>query len=150
MRQVIKAFRRFSVLQLGKVYVRMLVSDVARRTSTTPSDHAETATYLKSLIASGQLKGTVTEKGNDWVLKFLEESDEDFSEEEHLQEIEDATAKIGELKSRMSEADHKMALSKEFLEWSKKVAGQKGASGVGAEHMGDDVMTLDEDMMVDS
>ena len=149
MKQVIGAFRKFSVVNLGKTYAAMRITDVAQRTSSTPTDLSETADYVKALVASGELKASITETGNDpgtWVLRFIEEADEEFSEADKLAEITRAKDKIDTLRARIQEADRKLGLSREYLEYTKKTANQKGTN----EQMSDDFMTIDEDMMVDT
>ena len=153
MNQVIGAFRRFSVLKLGKTYAALRISDVAKRTSSAPMDFTETADYVKDLITSGQLKGTVTETGNDagsWVLRFFDDAAEDRSEAQQFAEISEAKERIEKLGARIRESDHKLGLTREYLEWTKKTANQKGGAGPGIDPMTEDFMTIDEDMMVDT
>lgn len=150
MKQVVDSFRRFSVLKLGKTFAALRIADVVQNTPSMPKNFLETADYIKELIASGDLKGSITETGNDpsaWVLRFDDEGDEEFSEAEALAEIVDAKEKIDNLRARIREADQKLGLSKEYLEFSKKNANQKGNGG---DQGTDDFMSLDEDMMVDT
>jgi len=152
MNQVIGAFRRFTVLKLGKTYGKLKISDVLNKTSSTFVDVAETANYIKGLIASGGLKGSLMETGSDagaWDLRFLDEAEEEPSEIQQFADIVDLKDKIEALNLRIREADHKLGLTKEYLEWSKNVASQKEGSGTGVDEGTGDFMTMDEDMMVD-
>ncbi len=152
MNQVIGAFRRFTVLKLGKTYGKLKISDVLSKTSSTFVDATETANYVKGLIASGGLKGFLTETGSDagaWDLRFFDEAEEEPSENQQFADIIDLKDKIETLNLRIRESDHKLGLTKEYLEWSKKVASQKEGSGTGVDEGTGDFMTMDEDMMVD-
>lgn len=152
MNQVIGAFRRFTVLKLGKTYCKIMISDLLRLTSPTFADVTETANYAKGLIASGGLKGSLTETGIDagaWLLRFIDEAEEEPSEAQQSLEINDLKESIETLNLRIRESDSKLGLSKEYLEWSKKVASQKEGSGNGVDEGTGDFMTMDEDMMVD-
>lgn len=152
MNQVVSSFRRFTVLKLGKTYGRMKISDVLRLTSPTFADVTETASYVKGLITSGGLKGSLTETGSDagaCILTFIDEAEEETSEVYQLSHITDLKDSIEALNLRIHEADQKLGLTKEYLEWSKKVASQKEGSGTGVDEGTGDFMTMDEDMMVD-
>lgn len=152
MNQVIGAFRRFTVLKLGKTHAKLTISDVLSQTSSTFGDVNEIADYVKGLIASGELKGSLTETGSDpgsWVLCFFDEAEEAPSEAQQFRDITLLMEQIEALNARISESDHKLGLTKEYLEWSKKVASQKDGSGTGVDEGTGDFMTMDEDMMVD-
>lgn len=152
MNQVISAFRRFTMLKLGKTYAKLRISDVARLTYTKPADVTEIARYVKGLIESGELKGSLSETGSDtgsWVLCFFDEAEDEVSETQLFEEISQKTDKIKALNARIRESDHKLGLTKEYLDWQKKMAAQKDAPGMGADEGTGEFVVADEDMMMD-
>ena len=151
MKQVFTSFRRFSVLTLGKTYSSLTIADVARHTSPNPNDFSETANYLQWLISTGQLNGTMIERGTThqtWVLNFDEEV-ESMSEAQQLHELKKTEARIHDLSARITESDQKIGLSKEYLEWCRKaeVKMKDEAPGVFQDLVDDYIH--DEDMMTD-
>ena len=153
MKQVIAAFRRFSVLKIGDVYATMRIADVAQRTSPDPTDFLGTADYVKGLIAAGELKGQVTEAGDDpgaWVLEFFDEADEEPSEAEMSTHLLQTKVHVDTVRERVQEANRRLGLTREYLDWKKKNEGQKGSGGSGLDQIPDELMAIDEDMMVDT
>ncbi|KAL8826865.1 MAG: hypothetical protein Q9191_003537 [Dirinaria sp. TL-2023a] len=148
--QVLAAFRRFSILRLGKTYAALRIADVLRQTRTAPADSAETAAYLKSLIASGQLKASVTETGSDpgfWVLRFAEEMAEAPSETQIYEDFTNVQGRLKKLAAHLKESDRKLSLTREYLDWAKKME-KSAAVGAGAD--ADDLAAADEDVMMDT
>ena len=153
MKQVIASFRRFSVLKLGGVYATMRIADVAQRTSPNPTDFLGTADYVKGLIAAGELKGKVTEAGDDpgtWVLEFFDEADEELSEAEMATHLLQTQLHVDTIRERVREANRRLGLTREYLDWKKKNEGQKGSAGSGLDQIPDELIGIDEDMMVDT
>jgi len=152
MSQVIGAFRRFTVLKLGKTYGQLRISEILNKASSTFVDVTETADYVKGLIAGGELKGYLIEIGSDagsWVFRFFDEAEEEPSEARQFADITGLKENIEALNLRIRESDCKLGLTKEYLEWSKKVASQKDGSGTGGDEGTGDFMTMEEDMMMD-
>lgn len=157
--QVIRAFRQFSVLQLGKTYAALTVADVARRTSPDPNDHAGTGEYIIHLISTGVLNATISQPSNDpasWILRFSDSTTGPLSrtEEQRHQHLEKQTQKINTLMEHIREADRKLSLSKDYIAEAKRAKKSRlnGLEG-GAEEspwmMHGDVYEHDEDMMAD-
>lgn len=149
-RQAADAFRRFSVIELGKTYTALRIADVAKRTSPTPTDSAETANYVKDLIVSRQLKASITEIGSDlgsWVLRFEDGSAEAAPESQIYEDLTKAKEHMENLIAHIRESDRKLGLSREYLDYTKKIESKAATANPDAS---DEYAGLDEDMMVDS
>lgn len=122
---MIKAFRQFSVLQLGKTFAALTVADVTRRTSPTPNDYADTGDYVIHLISTGVLNATISQPSNDpasWILRFSDSASGPLSrtEEQQHQHLEKQTQKIISLMDHIREADRKLSLNKDYIAEAKK------------------------------
>ena len=157
--QVIRAFRQFSVLQLGKTYAALTVADVARRTSPDPNDYAGTGDYVIHLISTGVLNATISQPSNDpasWILRFSECSSGPLSrtEEQQYQHLEKQTRKIKLLMDHVREADRKLSLNKDYIAEAKRAKktrlnGQEGGVDESPWMTHGDAFEHDEDMMAD-
>ena len=149
-KQVFQSFRKFSVSKLSKTYSSMAVADIAKQTSSDPSNASETAVYLQWLISTGQLNATLTERGpghRSWILKF-EDVIEGKSEGQQLRELKEIEARVHALSARITESDQKMGLSKEYLEWCRKADAKSKDEVPGVQNTLEELVP-DEDMMVD-
>ena len=158
-RQVVSAYRQFSVQRLGKTYAALTIADVARRTSDNPNDYAETGQYVIMLISAGRLKGTISQSSGDpatWILRFTdfpEEGPHSCSEEQQHDDLVGQTEKIRALIAHVKEADRKYGLSKDYTQEMKRATKGKEA-GVGFEEgnpwsVGGDAFDHEEDIMAD-
>ena len=122
---MIKAFRQFSVLQLGKTFAALTVADVTRRTSPNPNDYADTGDYVIHLISTGVLNATISQPSNDpaaWILRFSDSTSGPLSltEEQQHQHLEKQTQKIISLMEHIREVDRKLSLNKDYIADAKK------------------------------
>lgn len=122
---MIKAFRQFSVLQLGKTFAALTVADVTRRTSPNPNDYADTGDYVIHLISTGVLNATISQPSNDpasWILRFSDSASGPLSrtEEQQHQHLEKQTQKIISLMDHIREVDRKLSLNKDYIADAKK------------------------------
>lgn len=122
---MIKAFRQFSVLQLGKTFAALTVADVTRRTSPNPNDYADTGDYVIHLISTGVLNATISQPSNDpasWILRFSDSASGPLSrtEEQQHQHLEKQTQKIISLINHIREVDRKLSLNKDYIAEAKK------------------------------
>lgn len=122
---MIKAFRQFSVLQLGKTFAALTVADVTRRTSPNPNDYADTGDYVIHLISTGVLNATISQPSNDpasWILRFSDSASGPLSrtEEQQHQHLEKQTQKIISLMDHIREVDRKLSLNKDYIAEAKK------------------------------
>lgn len=122
---MIKAFRQFSVLQLGKTFAALTVADVTRRTSPNPNDYADTGDYVIHLISTGVLNATISQPSNDpasWILRFSDSASGPLSrtEEQHHQHLEKQTQRIISLMDHIREVDRKLSLNKDYIAEAKK------------------------------
>ena len=160
--QVLSAFRRFLILKLGRTYAAIPITDVARHTSPSPTNIAETEQYVHNLIASGQLNATLTPSSDSTkpsILRFAASTTEGplaRSEIQQYQDLVKQTDKMARLAKQMKGMDRRMELSKEYLDWTKKMRKSKmgeeseGMMGVGL-GMGDyaDSWGVDEDVLAE-
>lgn len=122
---MVKAFRQFSVLQLGKTFAALTVADVTRRTSPNPNDYADTGDYVIHLISTGVLNATISQPSNDpasWILRFTDSASGPLSrtEEQQHQHLEKQTQKIISLINHIREVDRKLSLNKDYIAEAKK------------------------------
>ena len=153
------AFRRFSILKLGQTYAALTVAEVAERTSDNPKDFGETARYLMLMISNRQLNATLTkfEGVGRWVLRFATSSTTGplaRTEEQLNEEISKQLARTTILSNNVKELDRKTGLSREYIEWAKKLPKDKELNSNGdldpGPFQGSDVFgPEDEDMMED-
>lgn len=157
--QVIKAFRQYSVLQLGKTFAALTVADIASRTSPNSNDYAGTGDYVIHLISIGVLNATISQPSNDpasWILRFSGSTSGPLSltEEQQQQHLEKQTRKINTLMEHIREADRKLSLNKDYIAEAKKakksrLTESEGGMGENAFMGHAEVYEYDEDMMSD-
>ncbi|KAL9104707.1 MAG: hypothetical protein Q9163_000385 [Psora crenata] len=158
-RQVINAYRQFSVQRLEKTCAALTISEVSRRTSENPNDHTETGRYVIGLISSGLLNAAISQSSEDpatWVLRFCTARGEGLhvrSEEQQYDELVRQAERIRALQSHVKEADRKYGLSKEYIQEVKRLT--KAKDGVAGNEDGSPwyapgyEFDHDEDMMAD-
>ena len=155
--QVLNAFRRFLILKLEKTYAALPISLVAEQTSPQPTNIAETASYLTSLIASGQLNATLSSSTNTAgtsVLRFAATSHDGplaRTETQNFEELQKQTERFTYLTRHIKDTERRLELSKEYLEWARKNQKSKDA-GAGMAHpgqTGNHGYGVDEDMLAD-
>ena len=158
---MLNAHRRFSVLKLEKTYAALSVSQVAQRTFPRPANDGEMESYLASLIISGQLHATLKSvPTGSSILRFSTSSTagglQIRSEEQQYRDLILQTSKTVKLANHIKQTDRRLELSKEYLDWSKKMRKAKSPG----EAVGDanptttqigqpDDYGIDEDMMAD-
>ena len=153
-RQVVEAYRRFSVMRLGAVYAAMPMSGVARHISRTPEDLNEATTYISGLISSGHLNASLEHDpsgSEDRLLRFLNSTSKSSAPRGEGQ-FADLVAQVERIKDISGEAqllDRELGLSKESIQATKKArAGTDSDAPNGMEDLMNEAM-IDEDMMED-
>lgn len=131
--QVIRAYRRFSVIKLRDNYVAMKIAEVARRTSPDPTAYEETAIYVSSLISSGHLNATVilnTDNHSQWIVRFAELDPEELAcmERSRLDALAKQMDHTSALVAQVKGMDQRMSLTKEYLEHEKKAQKDKNSA----------------------
>ena len=154
MRQVIDAYRQFSILRLFNVYAALTIADIARRTSPDPNDYSETATYIAYHISTGKLNATISEQSGEpktWIVRFSGPSSGPLarSEEQQHQDLIKQTGKVKVLINHIRETDRKLHLNKEFISDAKKRRKAEGADEGTSWMAHDSPFDHDEDMMGD-
>lgn len=149
--EVFFAFRKFQVQKLGNTFAALPIAEVARRTSPDPHDLNETTTYITSLIAAGDLNAVLSASQSTGQpnLRFLATPASTKSEPRIEQSLSHHRAELQSLLRAVSNNDHRLEISKEYIDMLKKL---KKAKDAGVQSDGsrpaafDDV---DEDMMAD-
>ena len=153
--QVVRHFTESQVVQLGKTYVALPLQDIAQHLGESPQ---ATEQYLATLVASGQLNASLEQPGAPSdspspILRFY--SDRSFgplarSEKQLHADLIEQKERILELSDHLKAADHRLCLSKEYVEYAKtnrdrkEQAADGGAMDLDWGGPGDD-----EDMMGD-
>ncbi|EXJ94748.1 hypothetical protein A1O1_03145 [Capronia coronata CBS 617.96] len=153
--EVFEAFRKFSVLRLGRTYDALPISEVARRTSPDASNVDETRVYLETLIAGGDVKAAISDADGtkDQILRFQPAATTFKPETEYERHLAVQTRELKSLLGHIQDTEHRMEVSKEYIDYLKKLKKAKdeekknpvlGASTARTATAADDV---DEDMM---
>lgn len=128
MNAVISYSQEVSIRKLGEIYAAVPLGRVAEEYQESP---VQIENYLMSLIASGRLNASITAGTNGKVLRFTQVRDQSIeSEKLSRAALVAQTRKIEELAAHVSEADRRLALSKEYLDWTARKA--KGGNGQGS------------------
>lgn len=152
--QLFDSFRKYAVIRLGRTFVALSIAEVAKRASIDPSDVKGTAAYVASLISQGELNAELTaSSGSDPmpVLRFLPSAATTKSEAQLQQELAAQTGELRNILQHISDNDHRVEITKEYIGFLQKLKKQKeqaakgGAAGVSEAHFED----IDEDMMGD-
>jgi COP9 signalosome complex subunit 3 len=151
--QLFNAFRKYAVIRLGKTFTALSIAEVARRTSTDPSDVNGTAEYVTSLISQGELNAelTIPTDGSDGILRFLPSAAATKSESQLQQDLAAQTSELRYILKHVSDSDHRQEITKEYITFLQKLKKLKeqgakgGAVGVPETQFED----VDEDMMGD-
>lgn len=145
------AFRKFQVQKLGKTFAALPIAEVAARTSPNPTDLTETTTYITRLIANGDLNAILSASPNTGqpTLRFLGTATTSSKTEVQIAEsLSHQRAELQALLHAISNSDHRLEISKEYIDMLKKLKKGKEA-GVQADGRPATLEDLDEDMMAD-
>jgi len=151
--QVYDAFRKFSVLALANIYAAVPLTEVARRTSPDPLDLVETASYIASLIVSGELNATLTQTQDPAApatLRFLASTAVSRTEADLHHDLQTHQAELESILKHLQDSDHKLEISKDYIEKLRHMKKQKEqqdkAGGSGRGHAATE---FEEDVMAD-
>ncbi|KIW10981.1 hypothetical protein PV08_10280 [Exophiala spinifera] len=143
--KVFQSYRRLSIERIGKMFEAVPIAEIAARTSPNPNDIDETKSYIESMILKRQLKAVFisSEKGD--MLRFSPEEQKAETSIKHflgwqIRDLED-------LLTQVKDTDHRLGLSKEYIEFLKKlkkIQDDEKRGGSSSKARADDV---DEDMM---
>lgn len=153
--EVFDAFRKFSVLRLGRTFAALPITEVARITSPGSASVDETGSYLESLIANGDIKATISDPDDngDQILRFHPAATSAKSEAEVERDLAAQTQELQSLLSHIHDTEHRMEVSREYIEYLKKLKKakdeEKKNGGTGANARAAAADDIDEDMMED-
>jgi COP9 signalosome complex subunit 3 len=150
--QVYDAFRKFSVLRLANTYAALPLTEVARRTSPDPLDLVETASYITSLIVSGDLKATLTQPQDTSVpatLRFLSSSSVLQTESDLHRGLQIHRAELESILKHLQDSDHRLEISKDYIEKLRSMKRQKEQEVKAGSSGGQAVADFEEDVMAD-
>jgi COP9 signalosome complex subunit 3 len=149
------AFRKYAVIRLGKTFVALSITEVARRTSADPLDVNGTAAYISALISQGELNAelTVPSNGSDPVpvLRFLPSTSATKTEAQLQHDLASQASELRNILKHISDNDHRLEITKEYVGFLQKLKRTKeqtakgGAPGASETPFED----IDEDMMGD-
>jgi COP9 signalosome complex subunit 3 len=149
--EVYQAFRKFTILRLGRTFAALPLTAVARRTLADVQDLTETKAYLESLIAERELYAVIVDSDSgEEILRFLPPSVSLKSETEVEKALASQTLNLQVLLRHIQDTEHRMETTKEYIDYLKKLKKAKdedkkiGGTGNGRTATVDDV---DEDMM---
>ncbi|KAK2762787.1 hypothetical protein FQN54_000961 [Arachnomyces sp. PD_36] len=157
--QVLGAFRKFSVLKLERTFTALSIPDVIARAELNDKTVEETEAFVASLIASGELKGTLLQPDDPSqpkILRFSTPTSDTSSETQIRDDLEAQKQRLTKLLSHIQASDNKLELGREYVEHMRRdkkrkmTAGKEGAVasatvGIG----GGGEFDFDEDMMGD-
>lgn len=159
--EMYQAHRKYSVLHLGKTFAAIPVSQVVAMLAADQSG-TPVPIYLQNLIANGEIRATLTPSpdGSDQILRFLPETVSKKSETQIELDLNSRAEQLRTLLSHISELEHRMHISKEYVEHLKKLKKNRddenkkdAAAGGGGGTAGNKAPTnfsdFDEDMMGD-
>ncbi|CAL8579250.1 hypothetical protein XPA_005000 [Xanthoria parietina] len=136
--QVLDAYRQFTIAKLESTYVALPLSEVGRRTSPNPDDHAETAQYIAMMIENGQLNARIEQRSSNdpqsWVLRFVAPSDsgpQTRTEQHQHEELKRQVARTAKLAEHIRETDRKISLNKDYISWLKQKADMTTTANAG-------------------
>ncbi|KIW61596.1 hypothetical protein PV05_01698 [Exophiala xenobiotica] len=143
--ELFQSFRKFSILRMGKTFDALSVAEVAGRTSPSPSNVDETKAYLEGLIVSGELGAVImgTDKGE--VLRFLPASQKSEAQVETV--LASQTRELGAFLAHIQNTEHRMEVSKEYIDFLKKLKKMKDEDKKNGTTNGARADDVDEDMM---
>lgn len=153
--QLFDAFKKYAVIRLGKTFVALSITEVARRTSADPLDVNGTAAYISALISQGELNAelTVPSNGSDLVpvLRFLPSTSATKTEAQLQHDLASQASELRNILKHISDNDYRLEITKEYvgflqkLKRTKEQAAKGGAPGASETPFED----IDEDMMGD-
>ncbi|KEF62793.1 uncharacterized protein A1O9_00766 [Exophiala aquamarina CBS 119918] len=148
MMEVYQAFRKFTILRLGRTFAALPLTAVARKTSADVEDLTETRMYLQSLIAERELYAMlVTSESGEEILRFHLPSVSLKSEIEVEKALALQTLQLQGLLRHIQDTEHRMETSKEYIDYLKRL--KKAREEAKKTDPGRSAMVdgLDEDMM---
>lgn len=150
--QVYDAFRKFLVLGLANTYAALPLTEVARRTSPEPSDLVEAASYITTLIVSGELKATLTQPQDlalPATLRFSCLSLVPLVESELHRELQLHKAELEIILKHLQDSDHRLEISKEYIDKLRSMKKQKEQEAKAEGSGGKRVAEFEEEIMAD-
>lgn len=150
--QVYDAFRKFSVLGLANIYAALPLTEVARRTSAEPSDLVEAASYITSLIVSGELKATLTQAQEPAVpatLRFSSLPSVPRIESDLHHDLQIHQLELEIVLKHLQDSDHRLEISKEYVEKMRVMKKHKEHEAKAEGLSGPPMAEFDEDVMAD-
>jgi COP9 signalosome complex subunit 3 len=146
------AFRKFQVQRLGNTFAALPITEVAARTCPEPIGLDETTNYITRLIATGDLNAVLSTSPSSGqpTLRFLGSATSSTKTEEQIaQSLSYQRAELQNLLRAISNNDHRLEISKEYIDMLKRLKKGKEAGVQGVEVRQLAVEDADEDMMVD-
>lgn len=154
--ELFHAFRKFQIQKLGNTFAALPIAEVAARTSPDPLNLKDTTDYIDILIRNGDLKAVLSTSPatGEQTLRFLgmAATNSSKSEVQVAQSLSRQRTELQSLLQAINNNDHRLEISKEYIDMLKKLKKAKETGGLNPDGGGgrstafDD---LDEDMMAD-
>lgn len=134
LQQVIEQAQKLSVRGLGDIYAAVPLTRVAAEYN---QSEAGTEQYLQALIAEGYLQAAIEDSQSGKVLRFAQGKTSGIrSEGQSRDELVAQQRKIEDLAAHVSEADRRLALSKEYIDYTVRRQKGLGRDGIQDEGVG--------------
>jgi COP9 signalosome complex subunit 3 len=154
--ELFHAFRKFQVQKLSNTFAALPIAEVAARTSPDPHDIKDTTDYIDRLIRNGDLNAVLSTSPatGEQTLRFLGTGTASRykSEAQVAKSLSHQRSELQLLMQAISNNDHRLEISREYIDMLKKLkkaketGGGLNPDGGGRSTAFDD---LDEDMMAD-
>lgn len=158
--QLLDASRKYSVLRLERTFAALSIPEVIHSASLGDKTAEETEALVASLIASGELKGSLLQSNDPskpTILRFATSASDSTSETQIREDLAAQKQRLTKLLDHIQTSDHKLELSREYIEnlrrdHKRKVAAAKdgataAAPGIGGGNGGE--YEFEEYMMAD-
>lgn len=159
MQEVVNSLTKFEVIWLGKTFAALPVEELARALSTTVVLEPQAALkYVQDLVQTGALKAEIipSSTGSLGTVRFNQSDNLQKSEEQVSRELAAKSQQLQRLLKHITDYDHQLEVSKDYLEWLQKAKKARDADKKAVENGGQKPMgfppgpaDMDEDMMDD-
>lgn len=143
--EVFQSYRKYSIKRIGKTFEALPIAEIAARTSLYADDIDETRTYIETMILNGELDAVFMSSGKGDLLRFSPETLKAESQVKPL--LASRTQELVDLLTQVKDSEHRLGLSKEYIDYLKKLKKIKDDEKKGGSSNKARTDDVDEDMM---
>ena len=157
--ELVAALSKFEVARLGKTFAAVSIEEVSRILAAVQPNTQKVLDFVQSLIQRGELEAEVvpSQHGGLGIIRFLPSSAAQKSEAQVTRELAIKSAQLQMLLKRVTDYDHQLEVSRDYLDWLQKAKkardADKKASQLGSAPQPTSYppapVDMDEDMMED-